>query len=123
MRWAILLAISLILVGLAACDGGGPNDDDKSAEPMFVGSLRIMADECFGDGSESKCRSSSKYVATICAGAKIGIEVKEYGLIWHLSDIWIPFCDRLEIIANEPRFEAIPHMIELAQDVENSIGH
>lgn len=108
----------LVLIVLVACSGSGPSAGDEKAAPLFIGSLRYIADHCGDDAPSEECEWRNAYIAQVCALAQIGGGDFDYIEDCHLSDYFAPFCDRLEIIAAEPAITARPHLIELAQDID-----
>jgi len=115
-----LMVIGLVL--LASCsNNGGPTAGDDKAAPLFIGNLRYLAAHCGQEPEGSECDWRTEYIAEVCAIANIGggefAQIKDC----HLSGYFAPFCERLGVIAAEPRSAQGPHLIELAQDIEDSI--
>lgn len=116
--WLVVLGLLL----LASCNGNrGPSAGDDKAASLFIGNLRYLAAECGRVPEGNECDWRTEYIAEVCAIAETGGgEFKEINDC-HLSDYFAPFCERLEIIAAESRSAQGPHLIELAQDIEESI--
>jgi len=149
MTWKLLLTLPLLLVLFIGCSGDSLGNDDArepTREPTIEGGIELTADDedvagifaralrymeahCLEGQRGLACNRRVEDLGAICAVAQAGggeyvqwggaFEDKQLTISGHLR----PFCDRLEIIYAEPVFMARPHMIELAQDVEASMGN
>ena len=117
--WIAIIGLLL----LASCAGNsGATAGDEKAAPLFIGNLRYIANNCGQEPPGSECQWRTEYIAEACALANAGGGEFSQFEDCHLSDYLAPFCERLEVIASEPNVVARPHLIELAQDIEDAIG-
>ena len=103
--------------------------DDEAVSGIFARALRYLEANCLKGQGGVACNRRVEDLEAICVVAQAGggeyvqwggvFEDKKLTISGHLA----PFCDRLEIILAEPVFTARPHLIELAQDIEDSMGY
>ena len=122
MIWRISSILLLLSALFVACGTSGPSPGDEKAAPLFIGNLRYIAENCGQEPPGSECQWRTDYIAEACALANVGGGEFSQFEDCHLSDYFAPFCERLEVIASEPNVVARPHLIELAQDIEDAIG-
>lgn len=131
----------LCLLLFASCGGGDLSTDeeplesneqilaadDEAVSAIFARALRYREANCLEGQGGFACNRRVEDLEAICAVAQAGggeyvqwggfFEEKQLTISGHLA----PFCNRLEIILAEAIFIARPHLIELAQDIEDSI--
>lgn len=127
----------LALILLASCGGGdgewGAKTDlslnDEVITLHFVDNLWYLAGNCLAVEPEGdmviECGRKSLDLVEICEVAEMGGgdigQIFESNEKYPISDHLAPFCERLGVILEEPIRIGVPHLLELAQEVEDSI--